>query len=249
MQTENNKVYKVVYGSIPVYYSFLFPRTRYYFRDYISEAYDRDKADITVPLAMVHAGRSHFVPGIEDSYIEYRCLISRTSIYLLRYHACIFHSASFLYKNKAWLLCAPSGTGKTTQYLNWKRLFPDEIMMICGDMPVLECKEDTSIYVHPTSWNGKEHIGNHISAPLGGIIYLEQGNQNFISRYMPKDGIIPLFGQFMVIPDTADDVNQMVKLIDSMFRFYPVMKYINLGNDESTMILRDTINQLLESKE
>lgn len=132
--------------------------------------------------------------------------------------------------------------------MNWQRLFPDEITMISGDMPVLENRDDGTIWVYPTSWNGKESIGNKISAPLGGIVYLEQGKENSLTVLPARDGMIPLFSQFIVIPETVEEIKSLTLIMERMFSSYPVMKYVNLGNDDSTVLLRDMINGIMEER-
>ena len=114
----------------------------------------------------------------------------------------------------------------------------------------LERRDDSHIciYVHPTSWNGKENIGNKISAPLGGVIYLEQGDQNSIDGLSVHNGILPVYKQFIVLPDTEEEIRSLSRIIETMFRNYPVLKYINLGNDESTILLRNRINEIIEER-
>ncbi len=134
----DKKIFEATYADHPVYYSFLNPATRYQFRNYIRPVNHIDHYEIRVTQEQIEEGRPFLPSNSKDSYIEYRILIQLISKFLLRNECCIFHCASFVYKGYAWLLTAPSGTGKTTQYNNWQRLFPDEIVMISGDMPVLE---------------------------------------------------------------------------------------------------------------
>lgn len=174
-----------------------------------------------------------------DAYIEYRCLIELTAKELLKYDCCIFHSVSFVWRGFAWLLAAPSGTGKTTQYLNWQRLFPNEITMISGDMPVLERRNDGTIWAHPTTWNGKENIGNRISAPVAGIVILKQGTYNDIDLISPKEAIMPFFSQFMVRPESEEEIFALTRIMDQMLCNIPVWKMVNTGDDASTKLLKN----------
>ena len=244
----SERIYEIIYAGHPVYYSFLNQATVYKFKNYIKTAQNIYQYDIKVTPEQIETGRPFLPSDSKDSYIEYRLLIQLTSRFLLRYNCCIFHSVSFVYQGYAWLLTAPSGTGKTTQYCNWKKTFPDEIIMISGDMPVLECREDEKIYVHPTSWNGKENIGNKISAPLGGIIYLEQGPDNKIDRLSVHDGLLSVYNQFIVIPETKEEISSLCKIIETMFKNYPVLKYLNSGDEYSTVLLRKSISSIMETK-
>ncbi len=218
----------------------MFPGTMYNFRNYIRPA-EGDQYDIRVTPELVEIGKELLPEDSSDAYVEYRLMIERTALELLRWDCCIFHSAAFVFEGRAWLLAAPSGTGKTTQFLNWQRLHPGEITMISGDMPVLEGREDGSVWVHPSSWNGKENLRSPISAPLGGLVLLEQGRENRIRPLSPREGVVPLLQQFMAIPETEEELLAMTGLLDRMLRAAPAWKLTNLGDDASTELLRSVL--------
>ena len=236
------QIFQVEYGGHPVRYAFQYPATRWRFRKFIHSVAG-EEYDILSTHERIEAARAVLPEGSRDDYAEYRSLISLTAKELLRCHCCIFHAVSFLWQGYAWLLTAPSGTGKTTQYLNWQRLHPDEITMICGDMPVLEQREDGSTWVHSTSWNGKENLGNRISAPLNGIVLLEQDGVNEIMPLTPRQAIPPLLRQFIIRPDTEEQIRALAGILDGTLRSVPVWKLRNLGDDASTELLRRTLAQ------
>ncbi len=179
--------------------------------------------------------------GNAEDYAEYKAVIEATCHALLRFGCCIIHSVAFLWKGRAWLLAAPSGTGKSTQFFNWRRLFPGEIIMICGDHPVLEQREDGSVWVHPTHWNGKESIGSRAFAPLGGIIVLEQARENRMERLSAHEALVPVLNQFCAAPDTEEEIRTIFGMLDHMLGEHPVWKLSNRGDDASTLLLRETI--------
>lgn len=242
-----NKVYQLNYAGHPVRYSFLHPQTYAFLRPF-PRAVEGEKADIAVTQELIEQVRDLFPDDPTDAFVEYRCLIGLTAQKLLQYGCCIFHSASFVFEGRAWLLAAPPGTGKTTQYLNWQRLYPGEITMISGDMPVLEGDEDGSIWVHPSSWNGKENLKSWLSAPLGGIVLLEQGNKDQIQPLLAKEAILPLFKQFMVPLETEEEIKALAKLMEQMLMAAPCWKMINRGGDESTKLLRKTFLEQLKKE-
>ena len=162
---------------------------------------------------------------------------------------CVFHAAAFSWRGRAWLLTAPSGTGKTTQYLNWQRLFPGEIQMISGDMPILEAKQDGSLWVYPSSWNGKENIFGAPAAPLGGLVFLEQGKEDRMLPFPPHDAVIPLLRQFMVVPESEEEILQLTSLLERILVSVPCRKFVNLGGDASTILLRDTFSHFLAKED
>lgn len=241
----NKKIFEIKYAGNKIRYAFNYPATKYHFRSFITQTED-EAYDICADLETINKARKLLPSDYTDSYVEYRTLVSLTAKELLKYHCCIFHAVSFVYKGFAWLLTAPSGTGKTTQFMNWLNLFPEEISMICGDMPVLEHRSDNTIWVHPTSWNGKENLGNSISAPLKGVIYLIQDKENFFETVSIAEGIMLLLKQFISIPDNKSEVLSFSSLVDCMFTNYPICLYHNAGNNNSTILLKRKIDEYME---
>jgi len=237
-------VYKANYANNIITYMFIYQATKYYFGKYISLSND-NAAMISLDTEAFKKAKQLLPEKTSNPYIEYRALISLTAKYLLKFNCCIFHSASFIYKNKAWLLCAPSGTGKTTQFLNWIESYPTEIIMISGDMPVLDLSSQNEINVYSSPWNGKERIGNKISAPLGGIIYLSQSKKNEIKELNVYEGATLLLNQYMCIPETENEIKTIFDQLDFIFGNYPILQYYNTGTKESTEILRREINKLI----
>jgi len=240
-------IYKINYDGIDITYQFIYSTTKYYFGKYISLS-ESKKADIKIDKITFEKAKQLLPDGTLNPYIEYRGLISLTAKKLLKYKCCVFHAVSFVYKNRAWLLSAPSKTGKTTQYLNWTNIYPKEITMISGDMPILELKEQNVIVVHPSPWNGKEKIGDLISAPLGGIIYLKQSSLNQINKMSISEGAQLLLNQYMCFPETETEIKTLFSQLDCIFSNYPVLIYNNTGTKESTEILRSKINELIQNE-
>lgn len=239
----SSQVYEMSFGSLSLRYSFLFPQTLYYFVPR-PRPVDGDEADVRVPPDRIVLARNFFPPGSSDAYVEYRCLIELTARALLRFHASVFHAVSFVWRDRAWLLTAPSETGKTTQLLNWQRLFPGELTVISGDMPIIEAREDGGVWVHPSFWNGKERYSSRLSAKLGGLVLLRQGEENRIERLTPRDGVAPLLFQFPVIPETEEEIRRLARLEECLLEAAPAFCFVNLGNDASTALLRRTLLDL-----
>ncbi len=242
-----NQAYKIVLGGQELRYRFRYPKTVGFFRGELFPA------PASEPVIYVDddwfAKAKALNPEVSDeSYLEFRALIGVTARELLAYERSILHSVSFVWRGKAFLLAAPSGTGKTTQYFNWQRLFPGEITMISGDMPVLERREDGTVWAHHSVWNGKEKIGNPIAAPIGGLVLLEQGRENRIAPLSARDAIKPLFQQFIVRPETEEQILALSRLMDALLRSVPCFKFVNRGDEASTILLRETLTSLTEGE-
>ena len=240
-------IYQAEYAGYPVRYRFLIPATRLRFGKWVRRV-DNEDYDVFVTPERLKLAHDLLQEDYTDNYVEFRTQTELSSHPLIRRRCCFFHAVSFSWKGYAWLLTAPSGTGKTTQFLNWQRLHPGEITMICGDMPVLEQRDDGTVWVHPSPWNGKEDFGdrNHPATPLGGIVLLKQGEDNTIVPLPAREAIPPLFVQFILQPDTEDEILALSQLMDRMLHSVPVWKLTNLGDDASTELLRKTLLDVIE---
>lgn len=178
-----------------------------------------------------------------NAFAEYSLLHLPTSTYLLNYDRFIFHAVALRWHDKAWLITALPGVGKSTQYRNLKKLYPEEISIINGDKPILELKEDGSFMVHPSPWNGKEQWSGTESAPLAGIICLKQEKENTISQITPKDSVSQIFVSIHHTFETERTIQQAAKMASALLKAAPVWLLSNKGDLESSELLYQTIKK------
>ena len=218
------------------------------YSDYLPlyEKYITDEAPVsTVSLSEdeISAELERYTEYPVPAYVEHMELCPKISNVLLEHDCVFFHGTAFVWKGKAWILTAPAGTGKTTQYCRWAMLYPNEVRLLNGDKPILECTDD-GITVHHSPWRGKENMGQEISAPLGGIILLEQAKENKIER-LGKEAIIPVFRQFLYNAN-RETVRKVFEIEDKMLRSVPVFKLRNLGDEASTRLCHDTLEEVVK---
>lgn len=174
-----------------------------------------------------------------DAYVEHMVLGVRISDELIRYNRIMFHALAFAFKNRAWLLTAQSGVGKTTQYILLKRLFGEEITILCGDKPFLEYQGNETIMVHPSPWNGKENIGRTLSAPLGGIFVLNRADGNAIEEMVPSEAVYPLYPQLVFSAKDEHQIAESVWLLKKIMFSAPIWIFHKLADDESARLCYD----------
>lgn len=92
------------------------------------------------------------------------------------------HSASILYKDKAWLFSGPSGTGKSTHTNLWKKLYDTPI--INGDLNLLGIENNAPV-VYGIPWCGTSGIYDTKTYPLGGIVLLKQAPTDSVEELTP----------------------------------------------------------------
>ena len=112
-----------------------------------------------------------------DADAELKNLLYEVNLQLLGFDGLMLHSAAIAYKNKAYLFAAPSGTGKTTHIMLWKKYLRERVTVICGDKPFLRLT-DSGVTVYGGPWQGKERLGTGCAYPLGGIFFLNRAEQN-----------------------------------------------------------------------
>ena len=246
---KQSDIYSYTFGSHEINYSFLFPETVRRFENYIQRS-DKDNAEVSVERSYFDTEKSKYSCLSSDDYIEFFSLLKLTANRLLHERCAVFHACAFLWKDKVWLITAPSGTGKTTQLLHWGRQFGKEIEAINGDKPVIECRNDGSVWVHSSPWTGKEKYGKPgMKGELGGIIMLEQGNKNQFFKLKAEDYVYPLFRSFFSIPETAEEIRLQAGILDQMVSHVKVWKLINKGDPESAKLTHDTLMEYMEKKD
>lgn len=175
------------------------------------------------------------------AYAEYMSALYIASTALLKHGICCFHSVAVRVKNKGYLIYAPSGTGKTTQYLNLKKLYGDEIEIINGDKPFLHFKEDNTITIYPSLWRGKEDYGNDISCELAGLICLVQTGKNKLFRMYPEELVMATLKQFLYHADSEDTVRKVCELDRRLLNAVPLWQLENIGDLSSSKLLYERV--------
>lgn len=190
--------------------------------------------------------RRPLYPGTpSESYLEWMELYPQVSRAMLPYGRVFFHGATFLWHGRAFVFTACSGTGKSTQYVLWKKRYGDEIQCINGDKPVLEFCEDGEIIAHTSPWRGKEDFGRMLSAPLGGLIYLRQAQENQIRRMPPQEAVAPLLFQFLIPWVHEEDILSICAMEEKLLQHVPVWLLENRGDEASAALAYDTIRKEL----
>lgn len=186
--------------------------------------------------------------GLQNNYplyfAEYCCLLLTVSNYMIPRNRVVFHGVAFIYGKSAFLLTAPSGTGKSTQFRNLKDLYGDRCRIINGDKPILHFKPGNKVMVCPSPWNGKENWRGYEGAMLRGIFCLEQGKQNHISVMEKSDAVIPIMRQFLFLPGDAESVHTVCRMEECLLENIPVFHFVNKGDFASSSMLFDVVRRL-----
>lgn len=242
-----NKIYEIKLGNQEVRFPLIYSGTSELFDD-IHECRQCETADLTLDSQYLRKNSWIVSEDVSEEFLEFHCLMLACGNYILQYDHALFHGACFLWKGKAWIFTAPSGTGKTTQLKNWTKLWKNEVTVVNGDKPVIESRNDGSIWASSSPWKGKERIGKKcLNAPLGGIILLQQGKDNAMYRMDKKNTVVPLFCEFVSMPETTEQLFHQGNILNKILEVTPVWKLVNTGDKESAILTRKVLEEYLES--
>ena len=152
------------------------------------------------------------------------------------YNGFVFHSACFDVNGTGVAFSAQSGTGKTTQMLNWQKFLGDKMTVVNGDKPIVRffdedfCKEHnlnipegTELgvpYAYGTPWRGKECLGCDMRTPLKHICFIERSDTNYVTKPDKSEAITRIMKQVYIPSDpialsnTLSLVNRLISSCD-----------------------------------
>lgn len=156
--------------------------------------------------------------GFSDGYIENICLYRTICRQLPKLNRMLLHAAIIALDGNAYAFLGRSGTGKSTHTGLWIK-YLDGVTVVNGDKPILECT-DNGFVAYGTPWNGKERLGNNMSAPLRGLCFLEQSKTNEIVRLTPAEAANRIFGQIL-FPEDEENAAKTLELTDKLITQTP----------------------------
>ncbi len=233
-------VYEMNVGTEPVYIRLRVPASKKYFEQFIvrevTACEPADKNCIEVGSKELYQFSVREKQSL--SFSEYSLSTGAAGDVLLNTGRVLFHAAAYKWRNRVYLFSAPSGTGKSTQLMNWISLYPDEVEVINGDKPVVEF-HDVIPYVFPSPWTGKERMSGTESGVLAAIIYLEQGKENTIRRLSTQEAVYPVISQILMQAGSEEVILHAADMADKLISAVPVYKLINDGTLESSRMTHD----------
>lgn len=177
----------------------------------------------------------------------YSCAVLRKMSKLVLYHyeGILIHGAALLYRGKAYLFIAPSGTGKSTHVMLWKKCLGDKVTILNGDKPFLRVHHG-AITVYGGPWQGKEGIGMNSSAPLGGVFLLHQGEENSVRQASIPEALQKLL-MSTVFPEDAEGRSKVLAVMNCLCSTTPIgILHCNM-EDEAVYTVKKFIDEQQEA--
>lgn len=152
---------------------------------------------------------------------------------------CFFlHSASILYKEKAWLFSGSSGTGKSTHTRLWHTFL--DTPYLNGDLNMLGIKnEKYTVYGQP--WCGTSKIYTAIDHPLGGIVFLKQAKENRWQSMTSDQKVLQLLNRLISPSWTKDMLHKNITFSKKISQKLPLFSLECTATKEACYVAQDGI--------
>ncbi len=133
----------------------------------------------------------------------------------LKHHMTVIHSASLLYRGRAWLFSGRSGTGKSTHTNLWHELL--QVPLLNGDLNLLAFQNGRPV-VHGLPWCGTSAISVCGTYPLGGILLLKQDRTDFMEALSPDAGQLLVLQRLISPLWTPDQLDSCIDFVGELSR-------------------------------
>jgi hypothetical protein len=211
-------------------YLFLYENTTGLLECHLSK--DCTRADFYFLPPITSALVQSFFHGLRPVFLT---MAQRQGLYVL-------HSASVLYRDKAWLFSGKSGTGKTTHTNLWKELYQTKVFN--GDLNMIGM-EDGQAVVYGLPWCGTSGLYTTGKYPLGGVILLKQGSVNKLLP-LTVDSRILFLVQRLISPDwTISLMEKNIRFASRMDQQVPIMRLMCTKDPAAV----DTIKRVIDGIE
>ena len=196
-----------------------YPELKTFFKDYLVENTEPDYILTWTDEEIL--AEQELVPNenFPLSYLETLTALRKVSEIFPQHNRLLIHGASISYKDKAYLFCAPSGTGKSTHIRLWKEYLGNDVEIVNGDKPFVSLDNDVPI-IYGTPWAGKENWHRNCTYPLDGVCFLKRGTQNAIRKLTPAE-CLPLLMKQVYLPKNTISAGNTLELVDKLINRVP----------------------------
>lgn len=157
------------------------------------------------------------------------------------YDTLLVHASVIRCDGRAYMMTAPSGTGKSTHTRLWYDHIPGCDLMN-DDNPVLRIVEGEPV-VYGSPWSGKTPCYRNISAPLGAMVRIQQRPANSIRRLSPVEALVALLP---AMSSMKWDKRVYGGVHDTVTRLIGLRAVYELGclpNAEAALLCHDTVTK------
>ncbi len=168
-------------------------------------------------------------------------------LYLAQLHDMLaIHSASILYRDRAWLFSAPSGTGKSTHTALWHDILHTPYLN--GDLNLITPGSDAQPLVHGLPWCGTSGICSTATHPLGGILFLKQASADSAKPLHGDDRILALSRRLISPCWDSSMLEQQINLSREIADHILLCRLFCTKNATALEVIRAEIDHYLDTQ-
>lgn len=210
------------------------------------EAYRWDGSEEAQVTIRADQYRFRCWPTMDENDVAYMESGIQFYIELLRFQGLMLHASAVAWEGRAYLFSGPCGMGKSTHSGLWRQTFGDAAQVFNDDKPALRLL-DGCWYAYGTPWCGKDGINQNKKVPLGGICFLEQGEENHIVRLDAAQAVQRLLPQtlYRLWPGQMD---LLLDHLDKLVRRIPIFLLENRPEEAAARLSRDTMTAAAEEE-
>ena len=151
------------------------------------------------------------------------------------------HSASILYRNRAWLFSGHSGMGKSTHTALWHELFHTPYLN--GDLNLIGA-EDGELKVYGMPWCGTSGIYTTNTQKLGGIVLLGRDNSDHLETLGEAEKIVRVMQRMISPAWTGEQMERNLDFAGKIVENSPVYYLKCTKNPSAVQPIKEQIDQM-----
>lgn len=149
------------------------------------------------------------------------------------------HSASLLYRGRAWLFSGHSGAGKSTHTGLWHEAFGTPLLN--GDLNLVGM-EDGIPQCYGLPWCGTSGIRTSANYPLGGIVFLKQYGENKIVHPTPDQKILYLLQRMISPAWTEEQLTQNIRFCEKLCPLVPMFRLYCTRDIQAAQLIKSAVD-------
>lgn len=194
-------------------------------------------ADIIIRTDHYHPEQFPYFSENDMSYMESARLFYGA---LLDFDGFYLHSSAIAVNGKAYLFSANPGVGKSTHAKIWQTILGEKAKVFNDDKPALR-RLGGVWYAYGTPWCGKDGININMKAPVAGICFLKQSNENRIHRLQPMEAVSKILPQTIHHFKEAEKLDMLLSHVDKLIRQVPIYELENKPEPEAAWLSYETM--------
>ncbi len=209
--------------------------------DYLTDeapAFTVAASDGDLALELKYADELGAEADRSPEYLELVSVYRQICDRIHEYGVYMLHASVIEKDGRGYGFSAPSGTGKSTHILLWRRVFGDTVNIVNGDKPLVRIKDGIA-YAYGTPWCGKEGWQRNVQAPLHAICFLHRAQENKIEKMTVSEAFIRAIGQAYMPthPEASQRVIDLVQKTVESVSFYSLG--CNMDNEAALVACKE----------